>query len=251
MNSSNKHNLGFSLIELSIVLLIISSLIALVMFSVQTRMDSAKTNLTKQRLQTIMDSIDMFVALYGHIPCPALRVAKTAANYGVSYMVIEPATGWGNECPASGANRLGDVPFKTLGLDPQITVDAWGNRIDYLITGPYAARADFLSPSTEWAGRYQIHNQHNAGTLAGTDIAYVLYSHGPNEYGGLDDNSLIVKSTLDSLGATAASPKEVININIGDINYHQSPTPYLDGTKIFDDILVYKTRWNLPKYINQ
>ncbi len=229
---------GFTLIELSIVLVIIASLVAMIMFSIQARMDAAKIYITKERMQMIADAIDRYVEIYGHIPCPADRVARTNANYGIS--MGDDITG--TTCPAVGAPELfsGDVPARSLGLDTQMIADGWGIRFDYIIVKAYADADLFLSDDNTYEDEFEIRNQGDQNVAEDRDVAYTLISHGPNALGGVSDKNPGVV-VLYAYMADAELANSASGLNV----FYQS-NAFLDDGKVFDDIVIYKTRWQFP-----
>ncbi len=126
--SKNITKSGFSLIEISLVIVIIAVLVGMAVFSTQSRMDAARTYMTKQRMQTIMDAIDRYVEQYGKLPCPYdIGVARTDVDYGAGDEIS-----CGGDLIDLGGVSLGGVPFKTLGLDSQTAVDGWDMRFQYI-----------------------------------------------------------------------------------------------------------------------
>ncbi|MDX1950046.1 MAG: hypothetical protein SFT90_06065 [Rickettsiales bacterium] len=244
---------GFSLLELTAVIIIISFIVSTIVFTTQARLDASRIYVTKERMQTIMDSIDRYVENYGHIPCPANpSVSRVNANYG-----------WGTgtnatvaNCPqastffASGSGTYGDivvgmVPFKTLvpPLDPSIAVDGWGNRFSFFVTERYTNRSNYKL-ATGVGANYNISNlPDGTGTnyidTTNGDVAYILLSHGPNgDYAYRDKDG-----TQLSLATHLTSDTE--NGVAGDAQFVCAMPNALN-----DDILVYKNKWQLPNFIN-
>ena len=123
---------GFSLIEIAVVLVILSVLIAIVAVPLATQLDQQRTVETNKQLETIKEAIIGFALVNGRLPCPA-----TDGNiYGAT-------TSNGFESPQGGGPctvKLGYVPAVTLGVSPVDTfgfaIDAWGmtqNRILYAV----------------------------------------------------------------------------------------------------------------------
>jgi type II secretory pathway pseudopilin PulG len=240
----NKQKLSaFSLLELSIVLLIISSLVAMMTFSIQARTDAAKLYVTKERMQLIMDSIDRYVELYGHLPCHADRLPGINSSYGIS---LNPPS-----CADDATIYVGDVPVRSLGLDVQNITDGWGMRFDYVVIGFYTNPVYFLdSGFVNAIDSIQIYDASNhiisrdaGGT--GKDVAYAIVSHGPNVLGAWDDKANI---RLDKNGISGFEQQNTATPG-GHARLYQAGV-FIDDGKMFDDIVVYKTRWQLPTYIN-
>ncbi len=119
---------GFTLVELSIVILIIGLLLGGLMMPLSVQRDNARVRQGLQQLETIEEAIAGFVLANGYLPCPA-----TPASSGLS-------------APASGncTEQHGFVPATTLDLrgsrnDDNLLLDPYGSPIRYSVT---AADAD-------------------------------------------------------------------------------------------------------------
>jgi prepilin-type N-terminal cleavage/methylation domain-containing protein len=221
---------GFTLIELAIVLAIISILISMIMFNIQARIDASKIFVTKERMQMIADSLDRYVEIYGKLPCPrSARTLREDSTYGYADQ---------NHCDsgASGDIEIGDVPFKSLGLEAQTVADGWGTRFDYVISRDYAEEGKLTTLVEQ---NFLIINNASGGP-GDSSIAYIIVSHGTDTFGGYIDKTA---NQIDpnSSGATDAD-KENSN---GDKVFIQSVMGKDD-----DDIVIYKPTWQLPLYIN-
>jgi prepilin-type N-terminal cleavage/methylation domain-containing protein len=113
---------GFSLIEISIVLIIVGLLLGSALVSLQAQRDHAQLLETSKNLNLAKESLLGYMRVYGRIPCPA-----TEGSNG-----IEQPLG-GGECFVSS----GYFPSATLGFQPLdrlgFAVDAWNNRIRYVV----------------------------------------------------------------------------------------------------------------------
>ena len=120
---------GFSLIEVAIVLVIISVLVAIVAVPLATQLEQQRITETNKQLETIKEAIIGFALANGRFPC----AARLADNNGLESIVGSPSIG---VCNAN----VGYVPAVTLGLSAidssGFAVDAWGlsqNRIRYAV----------------------------------------------------------------------------------------------------------------------
>ena len=116
---------GFSLIEIAIVLVIISVLIAIVAVPLATQVDRQRVNETDKQLEQIKEAIYGFAMANGRLPCPS-RLADNG----------QEAPSVAGSCPTFN----GFLPAVTLGIAPidanGFAVDAWGgnqNRIRYAV----------------------------------------------------------------------------------------------------------------------
>lgn len=116
---------GFTLVELTIVLIIVGLLIGGMTVMLSSVQDTANIKETQRRLGQAQEALLGFAAGAGRLPCPA-----AAPNAGG---VEAPADGSG----ACTAALAGFIPGRTLGLSPTdeqgYFLDAWGNRIRYAV----------------------------------------------------------------------------------------------------------------------
>ena len=120
---------GFSLIEVAIVLVIISVLVAIVAVPLATQLEQQRITETNKQLETIKEAVIGFALANGRFPC----AARLADNGLESLKISGPSVG---DCNA----YVGYVPAVTLGLSPidsnGFAVDGWGlsqNRIRYAV----------------------------------------------------------------------------------------------------------------------
>lgn len=134
---------GYSLLELSIVLLILGfislGLIGIFNFSVS----SNSRAITEERMEVIQDALVSFVSANGRLPCPAVYGLDTSENmYGYEAGVQLPFFECSFDLLISSLGMLqaslpifmGMVPVNTLGLNSEYAFDGYGNRFSYVIS---------------------------------------------------------------------------------------------------------------------
>lgn len=114
---------GFSLVELSIVVLIMGLLLGGLMMPLSMQRENARFREANEQIQSTLNAIEGFAIVNGYLPCPA-----TDATDGIS----APAAGGCTE-------QHGFVPATTLGLegrrnDDNLMLDPWGSPIRYSIS---------------------------------------------------------------------------------------------------------------------
>lgn len=251
-----RKNSGFSLIELTFVIVIVAMVISTIIFTTQARLDVARIYTTKERIQIIIDSIERYAESFGHLPCPAQMDAnrQTDNDYGwATGSAAAYATDPQGNCPqaisvashASGDIVKGMVPVKSLipALDPQIAVDGWGNRFSYIIMENYSVRDNYAGTGSYTTASISIANHPNTGSgyssEATSEAVYVLISHGPNGHGAYRDR--------DGAQITISSPTNDDTENTDTDRVFSQSMPLAE---YYDDILISKTRWQLPDPIN-
>lgn len=123
-----KKHLGFTLVEMAIVLVVIGIVLAGVLGTFKAQMDNSRTRETQQSLTDIREALIAFALSNGRLPCPAdPTLTSTAAGAG-----LEDPNPVVNRC-----NRLnGVIPWATLGVKE---LDAWGGRFSYSVSDDYTA----------------------------------------------------------------------------------------------------------------
>jgi prepilin-type N-terminal cleavage/methylation domain-containing protein len=188
-----KKQIGFSLAEMAVVLVIMGILLASGLGALQSQMSNQRFRESKQLLERAKEALLGFAVAYGRLPCPANAVGLEARN---------PAA-----APSLCVAAYGDLPWQTLGL-PQL--DAWGRPLKYRVatfpTGaPPTGVGDYArdtvtcgSPTTKpcvtlsQAGNLQVCNDAACTAnqvLVSTAVA-VIFSEGENGTGtGAQENS--------------------------------------------------------------
>ena len=139
---------GFTLIDVTIALLIIGILVT--PFIQQYRIWLATSNrmVTQDNLNLSNQAIEQYYFANNRYPCPAdPRVTPGNANYGAELRLPGGQCDVANLVPftvtsvrdADGAGGndpvfIGMVPFQTLGLTPDQALDAWNNKLTYAVS---------------------------------------------------------------------------------------------------------------------
>jgi type II secretory pathway pseudopilin PulG len=248
---------GFSLVEISLIIVIIAFILGAITFTVQARRDMTNIYTTKERMQSVIDAIDRYVENYGHLPCPANpTIADTNPNFG-----------WGTGSNSSTANcpqavtlvndgdddldlMIGMIPFKSLipPLPHQVAVDGYNNRFSYIVVQGYTNVDNYTNSSTDLGDNFIICNHlscSGAGTniAASGDIAYILISHGEHDHNAYADK--IPGSGTNKVSLSSPRTDDAEN---GDAD---RTFVFTMPSKDFDDIIIVKNRWQLPNYLNE
>ena len=117
---------GFTLIEVSIVLLIIAFTLGSIMIPLGTSLEQKAINDTKQQIAEIKAAIINFTIANGRMPCPD---TTTGTNRDGLQNIV--GIGCGNE--------LGSVPHVALNIPHR--QDAWGQPFIYRVTNSFADTA--------------------------------------------------------------------------------------------------------------
>lgn len=244
---------GFTLVELSIVMLIIVSVMGgmIVMFSASLE-DLSNKN-TAAKLKALQEALYDYRIAYNRLPCPAnsISYAVTDPNFGVAADPTGDCSGGVPGADMGGADAaVGMVPVRTLGLPDDMAIDSWGRRIRYTVSPAYVTANAFSSNTVDDATvRLTVKNNDSNVTIADTAV-FVLVSHGANGHGARGGAT----GTLINAGITNAN--ELLNCKCTssaaadgsamDAFAQGNPKPDPDDPlNNFDDLVVFYTRAEL------
>ena len=154
---------GFSLVEIAVVMVILSVLLAIVAAPISTQLNQRRVAETQRLLDLAQQALIGFAIANGRLPCPATDgPAPDTPN------PIGATNSFGDEKFASGGTPVngqcefwaGYLPAVALGLSPVdsegFMLDAWGlkrNRIRYAVWGSSAVNVNGISyPFTQTGG---------------------------------------------------------------------------------------------------
>lgn len=167
---------GFSLLEMTVVLLILGLLMGGLWMPLQAQIEYRKRQQTAHALAEIKEALIGFAILNGRFPCPSFVSDPAHIEFGVAAVT----------CPRASASSEGYLPWKTLGVSE---ADAWGltqTTVAGGMQGYWRYRVDenyvgIFSFTTQFSDQLQIRNSlGNALTTTTERPIAVIYSTGKN-----------------------------------------------------------------------
>jgi hypothetical protein len=265
-----KSESGLTLIDTSVVLVIVGLLMIPVVYGLKLlhKQEASQTN--DYRFYTIGAALENFYTLNGYYPCPAdPTLGPDDASYGQPHIVVagggagggndnkggkdndnggvgggnnggggvEPVQGGCVFPPGSdGLSVQGSLPFKALKLTAKEALDGWGNKITYAVTTSLTNQSTF----NQTQGRLSIQDNRATCGITGTPITrsnyhFVFFSHGPTGAGAYSPEGNLVQSCQPS-GPGAIVPVEAENCD-GDRNfiYDLCMKSDVQGASFYDD----------------
>jgi prepilin-type N-terminal cleavage/methylation domain-containing protein len=254
---------GFTLIEITVVLVIAAFVIAMFATVGSSLLAQQKRSITMNRLAAIDAALVQYVMQQRRLPCPANGTLTTS----------DP--GAGNEvlCTTLPGQGSGVVPWTALGLAEQDVVDGWGRRFTYRVdntlvttgkmdmswcdpagiaslvggvcTTACTGTASTCTPPTTYLSGKGLTIKNAAGaTLTSTATpntaaAYVLISHGETGGGGyLSTGQLATSTGTDG----TEEQKNYANAQLSAGYYYvDSDMVGIDGASHFDDVVLRPT----------
>lgn len=259
----NNKKTAFTLIELSVVLVIISVFIAAVISFSSSIIDNSKTKVTNDKIAAIYEAIGWFIAKNYRLPCPAaLTLAKGNANYGAEQGSL------GNcadnigvyKSYAQGDVVYGMAPVTTLGLSPDAGEDGFGNKIMYIVNKKLTiAEYPNLVDNNGFSFYEDVNKMQIIEIPSGNlveKVALVLISYGANNNGAFEADSTAQNSKVSSDNYERKNYLSNIVNSTGadDIAHFAVVASYGSlvtitssnlSSDIFDDIVLPKTHNNL------
>lgn len=243
---------GFTLVELSVVLVILSILTAMGVAAGLGAMESAKKVATENRMDEIERALFRFRDVSNLLPCPAdASLATSDANYGVGAANPGSCTDGTPEAtnitvtaPGPIGVPSGAVPVKTLGLPLEYMYDGWGRKFQYEVVADLTYFGAF-NRSSPWDvcadNGITIRNEHDDADITNGAV-YALNSFGPNGIGAyLKDGSHYAVGTPGTLEAYANRLYSSIPLYV----YKFGQGGSFGSSNYYDDILRFKTRTQL------
>ena len=222
---------GFTLLEMSIVILIMSILFVGGVNLYLSIVELSEKNLTADRVYVVNEAITKYVLRHLRLPCPAdILLEHDDPNYGEELRNPDTSCGVTASRFGNGNYIAGGVPFKELELPSDYAEDAWGSRIIYIVDKNYAKANGLMS-----SGGASIIIQDTEGNLATNKAIYVVLSTGPNENGAFKGG---VQNTPD----TSLEDKE--NLFLTTVSFDNKFIKDINN-KQFDDIVYYKDKNSL------
>ncbi len=260
---------AFTLVEMSLVLIVIGLVILIVFPAMKALRDGTQRQLTHSNLSTLSRAIAAFVQANGCLPCPT-----PASAVGAGFGSVRGASG-GAACGACAVPE-GIAPFASLGLPAATAKDGWGRWITMRIDPALALNEKNIVPPTapctasdpapcalgasqKGLCRANIPNANRISIRTSADMtqtaAFVLASHGPNGYGAFTTS--MVAGGADGLHnyngpagtCTVSSGYERCNAD-GDLSFVDTMAT-TNPTDPFDDVLVYMDRNALVASLGQ
>lgn len=253
----NQRNAAFTMVELSVVLLIIALVTGFGLIATIGAMESAKRAATENKLNEIEKALMQFRTLYSRLPCPSdITLASTDTSYGVEGATPGTCTGGtpaanyvssGTGYYGSGYVVEGGVPTKALKLPNEFMFDGWGRRIAYVVDRAVTAKDAFVTIAPRETCRIAVGDEY--GTTERTSGAvYALISYGPNGHGGYTNGTTRMNAgstnTDEKINChcTAAGTDDSFGANYVQKEVTENPS---DSTDKFDDIVRFKLRWHM------
>lgn len=155
---------GFTLVELTVVLVVISLLLTTGMQLLTAQMTSSRYAETRTKQEAIRVALISFISKTNRMPCPAAPgIPAGAALYGAEAVTPGTCSGVTSSGTGDTAVSVGIVPWTSLGLPEEMATDGHFNKMTYVVT----TRATGLTSQTVAGMRGAITIHSGTPTLPG------------------------------------------------------------------------------------
>jgi prepilin-type N-terminal cleavage/methylation domain-containing protein len=246
---------GFTLLEISVVLIVVALISAIGLRTTSGMIETARTVSTERKLDQIELALSDFHKRFSRLPCPSPNtLSSTNVNFGKESDPGNCAN------PASGALRIfeindgydrvaeGGVPVRSLGLPDEMALDGWGRRISYSVMTAMTSENGFIAVNgREACGMDVLASSALTNIRSDNRAAYTLISSGANGHGAYDPSGTVLftgsTNAAEHLNCRCNATAQVTSLT-GSVmqEYSQSLS---SATNVYDDIVRYKERWQL------
>ncbi len=158
---TRKPHRGFTLLEVAVVLFIITLVMSGIVSFVNASLANRQIEVTRTKQEAIKTALITFITRNYRLPCPALAtLPESAVNEGVE-VLSSGGNCTGITASGSSPNQVvtGTVPWVSLGLTRESSLDAYANRYTYQVvlraTDPMLTNQTTVSGMT---GRITVHS---------------------------------------------------------------------------------------------
>ncbi len=260
ISKKNRHKSAFSLIEMSIVLLIISIIISGMLTVSTVVINNEKVRITKERMDEIYKALGRFMLKNHRLPCPAsLTLTKTQVAYGAEIGIAGSCSGSGvyTSSTLSPLPVYGMVPAAALGLADKFAEDGFGGKFAYVVH-QYYTKKEYPTTTSANGFSYLVPSATtmpatiSMPSAAANDYnAFVIISFGANKYGAFNAGSSTQNS---SSGASTYELQNMLTSIIGSnaafgVNSSRASAITFTASdydsETFDDIVFAKKRTDM------
>lgn len=223
---------GFSLIELTIVLIVVALLSGGLMLSLSSQQAQVQTSEAQGQQELATEALLGFAMSNGRLPCPADPGIATGSGAGDEAIVCSPSDCSTGEKICS--REYGTLPWRTLALKE---TDPWGNRFTYFVGREFANPLSLNELSNGQRARFSIDTkgraniEDGAGHVIAGEIPAVIVSHGKRAEGAYQPSGTQVAGAIGNEAENADADLTFI--------FH---TPTESAADKFDDLVT----WIIP-----
>ena len=196
MFSLRKTNSGFSLVELSILLVFVGIIGGTTLQLYKESHRQRYISDTGYRGEAIQNALDKFLTENGRLPCPAKPVLEPSdtdaglelCTASFATQTLGPTNCIDGRCRVTGGRDtladvdaivdnvyIGSIPYVTLNIPVEVSIDGWGNKFLYAVSQYLTDPATYSPPNQDPYGVIDIKVPH---VTLGTPVSKTIYIDG-------------------------------------------------------------------------
>lgn len=229
---------GFTLVELSIVIMISGILMAAWLDAGRLALENKRRSVTMERIDLVRDAMAHYMARNGAYPCPAAPVSSAPGDLKVEDCAtlddadMAEAEAHGIAFINSKAGRKiieGSIPYRLLNIPRETTLDGWNDQFTYAVTAGLTSHDTFNAND----GGIGIVDENDTSLINPPASAlWALVSHGPDGSGAWYDGAAAARSCPSGRSETANCDHEG--------RYAVAPMSTAVNKNTYDDIVFYR-----------
>ncbi|MDR2760652.1 MAG: hypothetical protein LBB09_02285 [Rickettsiales bacterium] len=221
-----KNNFAFSLVELSVVLVVMGFMLIGAIDVTKSVYNATKQSDTRQKMRVIEKAIDAYIISNKKLPCPSgIKLTVSNSAYGRENCAENSAAGI--KMVGGGKAIMGAVPVYELNLETRYMFDGWDNKITFMVVKDYTGVFNNF-----------FNKKLPPSDLINSKFSYALISYGKNRIGGVNYDGIAENMRFID-NATAGEKKNIFSLMTG-----LTIQEFRDVAK-FDDIVVAKNKENI------
>lgn len=257
---------GFSLVELAVVMTIVAFLLGGLIYTLSAQVEQRNFEDTRRRLDQARELLLTNAIVKGRLPCPARYTSSVSHSNGMESFCTTAATSSVSTCAGSEttteqahgtcSNHFdGFLPAASIGyLQTDATgfaVDAWGNRIRYVVTRTNTNCSGGTLPANGYTTMYtsKTYLQSYGISCQPNDLLVCKSATGIGATCGGAANQIMSQSLVVAIiystgknGATGGTGlDEAANLNGDSVFVFHTPTPNTFANGEFDDQFTWIT----------
>jgi prepilin-type N-terminal cleavage/methylation domain-containing protein len=252
-NMPNKNfKKAYSLIELSIVILIISILITGALSVSVNSINNAKIKVTNDRIAEIYKAIGAYLLANNQLPCPAsiIKVKGVDSTYGQEVACESAPLNAGAgiyQSATSGELYYGAIPANALGLSNEMMEDGFGSKFVYIVNYKATTPTVIATPTVGFGGTgmsqfVQVQDKGSVTTTLTSTAVIAIISYGANKAGAFNATSTSQNTRSTDTTDEQDNDATAFDTVAGKATFNNNLISVSSGNDTFDDVVFFKTR---------
>ena len=243
---------AFTLVELSIVLLIVSILLSGALSVSMVGVNNSKNKVTQQRISAIYTALGNYLVKNGRMPCPAsIKAIKSSSNdYGNEVGAGASCVGAGVYQSTSNSNLVyGAIPVTALGMAKEFAEDGFEAKFAYIVDVRATKKTVIPTVDTDsfatfpHTGVITVTEKYgNGDSVITNDAIFAIISYGVAKLGAFNVNSADQNPRAADADQQSNDASAFVDSGSPVADFDNNLFSLSTSNEEFDDVVFYKTR---------